>query len=345
MLLRSTKYEQGFGESRMTLLEWGHEGSSFTSVQRESLFLLPEFLDVQSIPCSGSYARNCSVPGSSGKWPRIYCVTAGILAKAWQKMSWKVIILFGHSKTFSSLLPSLSPAGWAVLEPLSVLGVSILIQVTCLVHSSQIYPPRWIWAGSLRESHRTFVITPPQFAAKCSPEWPFACLQSCDLWSLGVIIYVMLCGYPPFYSKHHSRTIPKDMRKKIMTGSFEFPEEEWSQISEMAKDIVRKWVHGGNCACLRNLNVSMLRNWKSTWKCLIPRVVFPAVRGLSAAHPADKFSATFSIKPSRGNVFLSLPKCLILMSLLLGWIVYLVFQGSGSTEGFQDNTAGTDFLG
>lgn len=66
--------------------------------------------------------------------------------------------------------------------------------------------------------------------------------QSCDLWSLGVIIYVMLCGYPPFYSKHHSRTIPKDMRKKIMTGSFDFPEDEWSQISEMAKDIVRKWV-------------------------------------------------------------------------------------------------------
>ncbi|KAB1255843.1 MAP kinase-activated protein kinase 5 [Camelus dromedarius] len=64
--------------------------------------------------------------------------------------------------------------------------------------------------------------------------------QSCDLWSLGVIIYVMLCGYPPFYSKHHSRTIPKDMRRKIMTGSFEFPEEEWSQISEMAKDVVRK---------------------------------------------------------------------------------------------------------
>uniref|UniRef100_A0ACB8FZH6 MAP kinase-activated protein kinase 5 n=1 Tax=Sphaerodactylus townsendi TaxID=933632 RepID=A0ACB8FZH6_9SAUR len=69
---------------------------------------------------------------------------------------------------------------------------------------------------------------------------PYTYNKSCDLWSLGVIIYVMLCGYPPFYSKHHSRTIPKDMRKKIMTGSFEFPEEEWSQISEMVKDIVRK---------------------------------------------------------------------------------------------------------
>lgn len=75
----------------------------------------------------------------------------------------------------------------------------------------------------------------------CS-SFPFPIVfQSCDLWSLGVIIYVMLCGYPPFYSKHHSRTIPKDMRKKIMTGSFDFPEDEWSQISEMAKDIVRKW--------------------------------------------------------------------------------------------------------
>uniref|UniRef100_A0AAR2JCF2 MAP kinase-activated protein kinase 5 n=1 Tax=Pygocentrus nattereri TaxID=42514 RepID=A0AAR2JCF2_PYGNA len=67
---------------------------------------------------------------------------------------------------------------------------------------------------------------------------PYTYNKSCDLWSLGVIIYVMLCGYPPFYSKHHSRTIPKDMRKKIMTGSFDFPEDEWSQISEMAKDIV-----------------------------------------------------------------------------------------------------------
>lgn len=71
---------------------------------------------------------------------------------------------------------------------------------------------------------------------------PLLCIQSCDLWSIGVIIYVMLCGYPPFYSKHHSRTIPKDMRKKIMTASFDFPEDEWSQISEMAKDIVRKYV-------------------------------------------------------------------------------------------------------
>ncbi|KAJ7309825.1 hypothetical protein JRQ81_007896 [Phrynocephalus forsythii] len=96
---------------------------------------------------------------------------------------------------------------------------------------------------------------------------PYTYNKSCDLWSLGVIIYVMLCGYPPFYSKHHSRTIPKDMRKKIMTGSFEFPEEEWSQISEMAKDIVRKrqgqpggafWPQNGCTAGQIDINSKMI---------------------------------------------------------------------------------------
>lgn len=85
--------------------------------------------------------------------------------------------------------------------------------------------------------------------------------QSCDLWSLGVIIYVMLCGYPPFYSKHHSRTIPKDMRKKIMTGSFDFPEDEWSQISEMAKDVVRKW----DFFCF-----TVAPCWSSCWLLIVP---------------------------------------------------------------------------
>uniref|UniRef100_UPI00358F6585 MAP kinase-activated protein kinase 5 isoform X2 n=1 Tax=Myxine glutinosa TaxID=7769 RepID=UPI00358F6585 len=69
---------------------------------------------------------------------------------------------------------------------------------------------------------------------------PYTYNKSCDLWSMGVIIYVMLCGYPPFHSEQHGHCVPKDMRRKIMLGRFNFPEEEWGQISELAKDIVRK---------------------------------------------------------------------------------------------------------
>lgn len=116
------------------------------------------------------------------------------------------------------------------------LGLYLPHQLLILITRSDFFVSR---------KHQNFVILTVSrlwfaFSLNYSASLVASTLQSCDLWSLGVIIYVMLCGYPPFYSKHHSRTIPKDMRKKIMTGSFDFPEDEWSQISEMAKDIVRK---------------------------------------------------------------------------------------------------------
>ena len=66
--------------------------------------------------------------------------------------------------------------------------------------------------------------------------------KSCDMWSLGVIIYILMCGYPPFYSEHPSsrRAIDRNMRKKIMSGSYQFPEREWDRVSERAKDVVKR---------------------------------------------------------------------------------------------------------
>lgn len=71
---------------------------------------------------------------------------------------------------------------------------------------------------------------------------PYTYDKSCDMWSLGVIIYILLCGYPPFYSEHPSsrRTIDKTMRRKIMNASYTFPSEEWLRVSDSAKDIVKR---------------------------------------------------------------------------------------------------------
>lgn len=71
---------------------------------------------------------------------------------------------------------------------------------------------------------------------------PYTYDKSCDMWSLGVIIYILLCGYPPFYSEHPSsrRTIDRTMRRKIMNATYTFPSEEWQRVSESAKDIVKR---------------------------------------------------------------------------------------------------------
>ncbi|XP_039971826.1 MAP kinase-activated protein kinase 2 [Xiphias gladius] len=62
--------------------------------------------------------------------------------------------------------------------------------------------------------------------------------KSCDMWSLGVIMYILLCGYPPFYS-NHGLAISPGMKKRIRMGQYEFPNPEWSDVSEDAKKLIR----------------------------------------------------------------------------------------------------------
>eukprot|EP00800_Vazella_pourtalesii_P011551 TRINITY_DN2780_c0_g1_i1.p1 TRINITY_DN2780_c0_g1~~TRINITY_DN2780_c0_g1_i1.p1 ORF type:complete len:365 (-),score=13.98 TRINITY_DN2780_c0_g1_i1:218-1312(-) len=63
--------------------------------------------------------------------------------------------------------------------------------------------------------------------------------KSCDIWSIGVIMYILLCGYPPFYS-NTSEPFSQGMKKRIKLGQYSFPENEWEMISCDAKDLVTK---------------------------------------------------------------------------------------------------------
>jgi calcium/calmodulin-dependent protein kinase I len=54
-----------------------------------------------------------------------------------------------------------------------------------------------------------------------------------DMWSLGVIVYILLGGYPPFIEQNQ-----RELFRKIRKGQFEFHEEYWGQVSDEAKGMI-----------------------------------------------------------------------------------------------------------
>ncbi|XP_043107351.1 MAP kinase-activated protein kinase 3 isoform X2 [Puntigrus tetrazona] len=63
--------------------------------------------------------------------------------------------------------------------------------------------------------------------------------KSCDMWSLGVIMYILLCGFPPFYS-NTGQAISPGMKRRIRMGQYEFPNPEWAEVSEEVKQLINQ---------------------------------------------------------------------------------------------------------
>ena len=58
--------------------------------------------------------------------------------------------------------------------------------------------------------------------------------EACDMWSLGVITYCLLCGYPPFNAETDAKLF-----LKIKTCDYDFNNPIWVSMSPESKDFIR----------------------------------------------------------------------------------------------------------
>ena len=61
--------------------------------------------------------------------------------------------------------------------------------------------------------------------------------EKCDIWSAGVILYILLSGDPPFNGENDN-----EIYRAIAKKKFSFPDKEWKNISEDAKDLIKHMI-------------------------------------------------------------------------------------------------------
>jgi len=75
--------------------------------------------------------------------------------------------------------------------------------------------------------------TPGYVAPEILEQKPYG--RECDYWSIGVVLYILLSGVPPFYEEDNFQLF-----EKIKKVEYDFSDPTWKNVSKDAQNLIKK---------------------------------------------------------------------------------------------------------
>ncbi|XP_022217562.1 calcium/calmodulin-dependent protein kinase type II alpha chain isoform X9 [Drosophila obscura] len=128
-----------------------------------------------------------------------------------------------------------------------------------------------------------FAGTPGYLSPEVLKKEPYG--KSVDIWACGVILYILLVGYPPFWDEDQHR-----LYSQIKAGAYDYPSPEWDTVTPEAKNLINQML-----TVNPNKRITASEALKHPWICQRERVA-SVVHRQETVDCLKKFNARRKLK-------------------------------------------------